>query len=109
MAVPANLASNKLIFSKAKAEKVVKPPQNPVPSSSFQCSACVPVFFMITAKIKPSKKDPRKFTVKVPYGKREFNLLSTVIVVTYRAMLPKNPPAPTKRILYRFIIIARSG
>jgi hypothetical protein len=60
------------IFSAAKAEKVVNPPQNPTVRNNRH-SEEIKLPFSAIPYIMPINKLPKMFTTKVPYGKLDGN------------------------------------
>lgn len=69
-----NLSPRRASFTESNdaVEKVVNPPQNPVPSIASQCGDSTP--WLAPPAQMPSKKEPRVFTTHVPRGKREWEL-----------------------------------
>src|SRR5690606_4064178 len=82
------------IFSRAKAEKVVNPPQNPVTKSSFKSEFSICCLAKNPTKI-PIIKQPKTFTIKVAHGKALCTSFCVQTDVRYRKQLPIPPPRPT--------------
>jgi hypothetical protein len=61
------------IFSFEKVEKVVKPPQNPTVRKN-RSSVLLRLPRSERPKSKPIRKQPRRFTIKVPKGKAEMKV-----------------------------------
>lgn len=88
------------MFSKEKAEKVVKPPQKPVIKNNFINSDGV--FFNNKPDNKPIKKHPKTLLIKVLHGKFETWLLTKNVLIIYLKTQPNAPPVATK---IKFFII----
>ena len=79
--------------SLVKAEKVVKEPKKPIINNGLKSS----LFERFTAKKIPIKKQPIKFTVKVPKGKpKNINFARNELKRNLK-IAPKKAPIPIKR------------
>lgn len=97
IAVQVLLPLNKLMFSKAKLEKVVNPPQNPIAIRYFSELSVFPVFCRYP-NANPIIKLPKTFTVIVCIGNLKSKYLFVETDIKYLKMLPAPPPNPTNNI-----------
>lgn len=81
------------MFSKAKAEKVVNPPQNPVVRNKMALPERE-LLFTTNPRIKPRSKLPKTFTLKVAQGIVWEAKLKYLLIKKRRA-LPRPPPKKT--------------
>ena len=81
------------MFSFAKVEKVVNPPQNPTVRKIRHSSEIIFVLSEIP-KINPISKHPNKLTAMVPNGNDETKLFCTTLAVRYLATPPRKLPEP---------------
>ena len=76
-----------------KAEKVVKEPKKPIIINGLKSS----LFKKFIAKKIPIKKQPIKFTVKVPKGKPKNIIFARNELKRNLEIAPKKAPTPIKR------------
>jgi hypothetical protein len=81
------------MFSLAKVEKVVNPPQNPTVRKIRHSSEIIFVLSEIP-KINPISKHPNKLTAMVPNGNDDTKLFCTALAVRYLATPPRKLPEP---------------
>jgi hypothetical protein len=81
------------MFSFAKVEKVVNPPQNPTVRKIRHSSERIFVLSDMP-KINPIIKQPNKFTAMVPNGNDDTKLFCTALAVRYLAIPPRKLPEP---------------
>ena len=79
--------------SLVKAEKVVKEPKKPIINNGLKSS----LFERFTAKKIPIKKQPIKFTVKVPKGKPKNIIFARNELKRNLEIAPKKAPTPIRR------------
>lgn len=82
------------MVSQAKVEKVVNAPRKPMVQKSLHVEATSVRSTMMVMR-NARKKLPRKLTINVPAGKYAPKILAHQPDIVYRAMAPRNPPAPT--------------
>lgn len=82
------------MLSNPKVEKVVKPPKRPVSKKRVN-SGVIKLCFSARLAIIPIKKQPSILATNVPEGNCPVALGSQREIL-YLAMVPKNPPHPTK-------------
>lgn len=87
----------------ANAEKVVKPPQNPVASNNLM-SLFPEELFAMSAKIAPMMKQPSRLTENVPNGNFDETLFCKYAEKMNRITPPNALPVKTKKIFLMFII-----
>lgn len=86
-----------------KAEKVVKPPQNPVTKNHFKLLSLSWFLVKIPMNI-PIKKQPAIFAIKVANGKVFDQNLETKIAVKNRNTLPMAPPKAIYKMVLSMLI-----
>lgn len=79
--------------SRAKVEKVVKPPQNPTTSRAFTLGSMRLLRLKYPIKM-PIKRHPIILIVKVASGKGSFHTTVKRRLTRNRQHVPKNPPNP---------------
>ena len=89
--IPFEVENNKT--SLVKAENVVKDPKKPIIINGLMSS----LFERFTAKKIPIKKQPIKFTVKVPKGKPNNIIFARNELKRNLEIAPKKAPTPIKR------------
>jgi len=89
--IPFVLENNKT--SLVKAEKVVKEPKKPIMINGLTSS----LFEKFIAKQIPIKKQPIKFTIKVPRGKPNNIIFARKELKRNLEIAPKKAPTPIRR------------
>ena len=90
-------------FSNEKAEKVVKPPQTPVARNNFQLYNN-DSSFILSAMMRPIKKQPIIFTANVGHGK---NLELIIKDIPYLSIEPIPPPRATNKKFLSIVLFYR--
>lgn len=83
--------------SNENVEKVVNPPQNPTINKAFNLSFINP-FLLNIPQIKPKRRHPKTFIVKVAKGKEDFHVKRNRRLTRKRQQVPIKPPIPAKSI-----------
>ena len=103
IAVQVLLPLNRLIFSYAKLENVVNPPQNPIAIKCLSELSGFPVLCRYP-KISPIIKLPIMFTDRVWMGNLKWKYLFEIREIVYLKILPTPPPIPTNIICLNMIL-----
>jgi hypothetical protein len=106
-AVPDWPFCSRLIFSSAKEEKVVNPPQNPDASSRYPVG-CSHWLRAKRPNNMPMISEPVILIRKVATGNGCIRYLLTIKLTPNRAMLPAAPPAPTNKKSLNIVSIQNS-